>query len=70
MNIEKTFNELKLKSSPKFKYEMEIMVDHDFEIMYHSFNDLSSIDEELEYIMNCDEKIPMDLITQIRIYSL
>ncbi len=70
MKIEKTFNELKLKSSPKFKYEMEIMIDHDYEIMYHSFNDLSSIDEELEYIMNCDEKLPMDLITQVRIYKL
>ena len=70
MKIEKTFNKLKLKSSPKFKYEMEIMIDHDFEIMYHSFNDLTKINEELEWIMNLEEKLPMNLITQIRIYTL
>ena len=54
----------------KNKYEMEIKLNHEFEIMYHSFNDLSKINEELEYIMNCVEKLPMNLITQIRIYQL
>ena len=54
----------------KNKYEMEIKLNHEFEIMYHSFNDLSKINEELEYIMNLEEKLPMNLITQIRIYEL
>ena len=49
---------------------MEIKLNHEFEIMYHSFNDLTKIDQELEYIMNLEEKIPMNLITQIRIYKL
>ena len=52
------------------KYEMEIKLNHEFEIMYHSFNDLTKIDQELEYIMNLEEKIPMNLITQIRVYKL
>ena len=52
------------------KYEIEIKLNHEFEIMYHSFNDLTKIDQELEYIMNLEEKIPMNLITQIRIYKL
>ena len=52
------------------KYEMEIKLNHEFEIMYHSFNDLTNINEELEYIMNIDEKLPMNLITEIRIYEL
>ena len=54
----------------KNKYEMEIKLNHEFEVMYHSFNDLSKINEELEYIMNCDEKLPMNLIIQIRVYQL
>ena len=54
----------------KMKYEMEIKLNHEFEIMYHTFNDLSKINEELEYIMNLELKIPMNLITQIRIYEL
>tara|TARA_B110000211_G_scaffold214436_1_gene255865 strand:+ start:660 stop:839 length:180 start_codon:yes stop_codon:yes gene_type:complete len=52
------------------KYEMEIKLNHEFEIMYHSFNDLTKIDQELEYIMNLEERIPMNLITQIRVYKL
>ena len=52
------------------KYEIEIKLNHEFEIMYHSFNDLTKIDQELEYIMNLEEKIPMNLITQIRVYKL
>ena len=51
-------------------YEMEIKLNHEFEIMYHTFNDLTKINEELEYIMNLEEKLPMNLITQIRIYEL
>ena len=54
----------------KNKYEMEISLNHEFEVMYHTFNDLTKINEELEYIMNLEEKIPMNLITQIRIYKL
>ena len=54
----------------KNKYEIEISLNHEFEVMYHTFNDLSKINEELEYIMNLEEKIPMNLITQIRIYKL
>ena len=54
----------------KNKYEMEIKLNHEFEVMYHSFNDLSKINEELKYIMNCDEKLQMNLIIQIRIYQL
>ena len=52
------------------KYEMEISLNHEFEVMYHTFNDLTKINEELEYIMNLEEKLPMNLITQIRIYKL
>tara|TARA_R100000315_G_scaffold56096_1_gene30334 strand:- start:43 stop:204 length:162 start_codon:yes stop_codon:yes gene_type:complete len=52
------------------KYEMEIKLNHEFEIMYHTFNNLNKINEELEYIMNIDEKLPMNLITEIRIYEL
>ena len=54
----------------KMKFEMEIKLDHEFEILYHTFNDLNKINEELEWIMNIDEKLPMNLITQIRIYKL
>ena len=52
------------------KYEMEIKLNHEFEVMYHTFNDITKINEELEYIMNLEEKLPMNLITQIRIYKL
>ena len=52
------------------KYEMEISLNHEFEVMYHTFNDLTKINEELKYIMNLEERIPMNLITQIRIYKL
>jgi hypothetical protein len=54
----------------KMKYEMEIKLNHEFEILYHTFNDLNKINEELEWIMNLDEKLPLNLITQIRIYTL
>ena len=49
---------------------MEIKLNHEFEIMYHTFNNLNKINEELEYIMNLEEKLPMNLITQIRVYKL
>ena len=64
------------------KYEMEINFKEEFtyeilkysnipvEVIYHTFNDLTKIDQELEWIMNCDEKIPMSLIKSIRIYKL
>ncbi len=52
------------------KYEMEIKLDHEFEVMYHTFNELTQINTELKWIMNLEEKIPMELITQIRIYKL
>ena len=52
------------------KYEIEIKLNHEFEVMYHTFNDLTRINEELEYIMNLEEKLPMNLITQIRVYKL
>ena len=52
------------------KYEMEIKLDHEFEVMYHTFNNLSQINTELKWIMNLEEKIPMELITQIRIYKI
>ena len=52
------------------KYEMEIKLNHEFEVMYHTFNDLTKINEELEWIMNLEEKLPMNLITQIRVYNV
>ena len=52
------------------KYEIEIKLNHEFEVMYHTFNDITKINEELEYIMNLEEKLPMNLITQIRVYKL
>ena len=54
----------------KMKYEMEIKLNHEFEVLYHSFNCLTEFGEELEWIMNIEEKIPVNLITQIRIYPL
>ena len=54
----------------KMKYEMEISLNHEFETLYHTFNDLTKINEELEYIMNLEEKLPMNLITQIRVYTI
>jgi hypothetical protein len=52
------------------KYEMEIKLNHEFEVMYHTFNDLTKINEELEWIMNLEEKLPMNLITQLKVYKL
>ena len=54
----------------KMKYEMEIKLNHEFEVLYHSFNCMTEFTEELEWIMNLEEKLPIDLITQIRIYKL
>ena len=54
----------------KMKYEMEIKLNHEFEVLYHSFNNMTEFTEELEWIMNLEEKLPMNLITQIRIYKL
>ena len=54
----------------KNKYEMEILLDHSFEILYHTFNNKDKWYEELQWIMNLEEGIPMKLITQIRIYEL
>ena len=51
------------------KYEMEIKLDHKFEVMYHTFDDLNKINEELYYIMNVDEIIDYKLITKITIYK-
>ena len=74
--------EYKLKKYKTMKYEMEINFKEEFvyeilkssnipvEVIYHTFNDLTKIDEELEWILNCDEKIPMSLIESIRIYEL
>ena len=52
------------------KYEMEIHLNHSFTIMYHTFNDRDKWYEELQWIMKIEEKLPMNLITQIRIYEL
>ena len=54
----------------KNKYEMEILLDHSFEVLYHTFNNKDKWYEELQWIMNLEEGIPMKLITQIRIYEL
>ena len=54
----------------KYKYEMEIKLDHEFEIMYHTFNDLNKINEELKWLMNLENPIEVKLITQIKIYKL
>ena len=52
------------------KYEMEIKLDHEFEVMYHTFNGLTQINKELEWLMNLESPIEVKLITQIRIYKL
>ena len=52
------------------KYEMEIKLDHEFEVMYHTFNELTQINKELECLMNLESPIEVELITQIRIYKL
>ena len=54
----------------KNKYEMEILLDHSFEVLYHTFNNKDKWYEELQWIMNLEEGIPMKLITQVRIYEL
>ena len=54
----------------KMNYEMEIKLNHEFEILYHTFNDLNKINEELEYIMNLETPLSFDLIESIRIYKL
>ena len=54
----------------KNKYEMEILLDHSFEVLYHTFNNKDKWYEELQWIMNLEDGIPMKLITQVRIYEL
>ena len=54
----------------KNKYEMEILLDHSCEVLYHTFNNKNKWYEELQWIMNLEEGIPMKLITQVRIYEL
>ncbi len=52
------------------KYEMEIKLDHEYEVMYHTFNDLTEITKELEWLMNLETPLSYQLITSIRIYEL
>ena len=52
------------------KYEMEIKLDHEFEVMYHTFNDLTKITKELEWLMNLETPLSYQLITSINIYKL
>ena len=52
------------------KYEMEILLDHEYEVMYHTFNDLTEITKELEWLMNLETPLSYQLITSIRIYEL
>ena len=52
------------------KYEMEIILDHEYEVMYHTFNDLTEITKELEWLMNLETPLSYQLITSIRIYEL
>lgn len=54
----------------KYNYEMEIKLDHEFEVMYHTFNDLTKITEELEWLMNLENPLSYQLITSINIYKL
>ena len=52
------------------KYEMEIKLDHEFEVMYHTFNDLTQINEELEWLMNLESPIEVKLITPLFSHAL
>ena len=52
------------------KYEMEIKIDHEYEVMYHTFNDLTKITEQLELLMNLETPLSYQLITSINIYKL
>ena len=54
----------------KNKYEMEILLDTSFETLYHTFNNKDKWYEELQWIMNLEDGIPMNKIKQIRIYEL
>ena len=54
----------------KNKYEMEILLDTSFETLYHTFNNKDKWYEELQWIMNLEDGIPMKLVTQVRIYEL
>ena len=51
-------------------YEMEITLNHEFEILYHSFDNLKDISKEIDWIMNLEIPIPLNLIESIRIYKL
>ena len=62
--------EMEIKFKEEFIYEILKSANIPVEVIYHTFNDLSKIDQELEWIMNCDEEIPMSLIKSIRIYEL
>ena len=54
----------------KYEYEMEIKIDNEYEVMYHTFNDLTKITEELEWLMNLETPLSYQLITSINIYKL
>jgi len=49
---------------------MEITGNFEFEVMYHTFDDLTKITEELEWLMNLETPLSYQLITSIRIYEL
>ena len=54
----------------KNKYEMEILLNTSIRILYHTFNNKDKWYEELQWIMNLEDGIPMNKIKQIRIYEL
>ena len=54
----------------KMKYEMEITGNFEFNVMYHTFNRLEDFSKELEWLMNLETPLSLDLIESIRIYKL
>ena len=54
----------------KNRYEIEITLNHEFEILYHSFDKLENLSKEIDWIMNLEIPISLNLIESIRIYKL
>jgi hypothetical protein len=55
-------------------WEIEIKLDHEWEVMYHTFENIEDLSKEIHWIMGHDDsleqKIPFSAIQSIRAYKL
>ena len=56
-------------------WEVEISIPkHKWEVMYHTFENIADLSKEINWIMgqedDLEEKIPMDLIEEIKGYKI